>query len=167
MFSVSEICDLAIRIEKNGEKVYRQALAATEDPVLRELFRWLAEEESRHIQWFSRFREEHQRTGMVSADPVDSPELLNILGRETFSLNTPDLTSASPEEVIEKAVEFEQDTALFYGFIQAFVQDPAIRGELDEIIAEEERHAENLKKSLRKKIDEPLGDGHDAKKASR
>ena len=57
MFTLSEIIDLAIRIEKNGEKAYRKAQGEVSNPSLASMLQWLAEEEVEHEKWFTRLKE--------------------------------------------------------------------------------------------------------------
>ena len=53
MFSIQEILDLAIRLEKNGESVYRTAAAKLFRADLVSLLVWMADEEVKHARWFS------------------------------------------------------------------------------------------------------------------
>ncbi|EFK11805.1 conserved domain protein [delta proteobacterium NaphS2] len=50
MFNIWEIIEFAIRIEENGEKVYRDASTKVSDPSLVSMLHWLAEEEAQHIK---------------------------------------------------------------------------------------------------------------------
>ena len=43
MFNLRDVLDMAIQIERNGESVYRKALARTTDPDLVEMLAWMAE----------------------------------------------------------------------------------------------------------------------------
>ncbi|MBW1775894.1 MAG: rubrerythrin, partial [Deltaproteobacteria bacterium] len=52
MFSSNEIFDLAVRIEKNGEAFFRNAMEKVKAPSVRSLFEWLAEQEVKHREWF-------------------------------------------------------------------------------------------------------------------
>jgi rubrerythrin len=52
MFSVNEILDMAIQLEKNGESVYRNAVDKVKDPDLVSLLKWMADEEANHRHWF-------------------------------------------------------------------------------------------------------------------
>ena len=47
--------------------------------------------------------------------------------------------------MIETFIEFEKDTILFYQMLETFIQDDSALQELNEIVAEEERHIEKLK----------------------
>jgi len=95
MFAISEIYDLAIQIEKNGEAFYRDALKKFSHPGLNSLFQWLAEEEIEHQKWFI------QKKGALN-NPSESIDLVtiggkileNILGDQTFSLKEADLCNS-------------------------------------------------------------------------
>ena len=50
MFSLKDIIDIAVQIEQNGERVYRNAAGKIEDPSLRSLLQWLADEETQHVE---------------------------------------------------------------------------------------------------------------------
>ena len=50
MFSIKDIIDIAIHIERNGENIYKNAAKKTFDPSLNALLQRLAEEEGKHMQ---------------------------------------------------------------------------------------------------------------------
>ena len=52
MFSSNEIFDLAVRIEKNGEAFFRNAMKKVKASSFKSLFEWLAEQEVKHKEWF-------------------------------------------------------------------------------------------------------------------
>lgn len=150
MFSLRDVIEMAIQIEKNGEKVYRRALEKTSDLSLVSLLQHLADEEVRHIQWFSELAKEAETS-------VDDPRvekagrllLQRILGNQSFSLADADLSSMKGiEALLATAIEFERDTALFYEMVQSFVQDQDVSDQLDTIIKEEHQHARDLEKFL-------------------
>ncbi len=58
MFTIKEILDMAIRIEKNGEVVYRNAIEKISNPALVSLLKWMADEEVNHAKWFSKLKQE-------------------------------------------------------------------------------------------------------------
>ena len=57
MFNLRDVLDMAIKIERNGESVYRKALMRTNDPELVEMLTWMADEEARHANYFSDIRQ--------------------------------------------------------------------------------------------------------------
>ena len=58
MFTAFEVLDLAIRLEENGESVYRKAAGQASNPDIRELLLWMAEEEVKHARWFADLKKE-------------------------------------------------------------------------------------------------------------
>jgi len=156
MFSIREIFDLAIQIEKNGEKFYRDALKKISNPSLRSLLEWLADEEVKHQSWFS----ERKETVGTKVDDVELEEmggtiLQSILGDQSFSLKEADLSKIdNVEELLQLAIEFEKDSILFYEMIGSFIEDAETSEKLNEIIEEENRHIELLEDFEDKEMNE-------------
>jgi rubrerythrin len=143
MFTTDEIFDLAIRIERNGEKFYRDVISRAESAELREALQWLADEEVRHAQFFAKLKEEsknRERT-VPREDGVDNMLLQDLLGDRVFSLDDLDFSSLSDlRSLLRHAVEFEKDTILFFEMIKPFVEEDAAMEQLEAIIEEERRH---------------------------
>ena len=57
MFTLGEIIDLAIRIEKNGESTYRKAQKEVSSSKVSAMLEWLADDEAKHEKWFTELRE--------------------------------------------------------------------------------------------------------------
>ena len=146
MFSVREIFDLAIRIEKNGERFYRDAIKKSSNPSLKSLLEWLADQEAKHETWFSERKEMLDTKGNdLELEEMGSSILQGILGDQSFSLREADLSKIdSVEALIQLAVEFEKDSILFYEMIASLIGDDETSEKLNEIIAEENRHIELL-----------------------
>ena len=146
MFSLSEIYDLAIRIEKNGERFYREARERVSNEDLRSMLTRLADDEVKHEEFFAKKKE------VLALNPEDpemeeaaSTILQGILGDQTFSLreaNPADLKTV--ESLINLAIEFEKDTVLFYEVLTPLVTRSATLKGLEEIVQEEERHIQML-----------------------
>jgi rubrerythrin len=150
MFTARDVLDIALRLEKNSEQFYRRASEETPVAGLGPLFRSLADEESRHGRWFEELRQLPSGSSEDSGvQEVNGTRLQDFVGRQTFSLGEADLSSLETvEEVIELAIEFENDTIIFYEMLQAFVDDPEALARLDEIIAEERRHVQLLQEHV-------------------
>ena len=93
MFSAREVIDIAIRLEKNAEKYYRQALEKTTDPSVASLLNSLADEEAEHAQCL----EQLKQSVKISAKHSEMEELCdavlrNLIGDQKFSLNEVDLS---------------------------------------------------------------------------
>lgn len=154
MFSLSDVLDLARQIEKNGEAVYRSALARTSDPELAEMLEWMAEEESRHADHFSTLREQLQATGPNPLlEELGSAMLTGVVENRSFSLEEVDFTQIeSVTELIRVMIEFEKDTLSFYGVFRDFMADTGEIDELDRIIADEEEHIRRLESCREKNL---------------
>lgn len=147
VFSFEEVIDMAVQIEKNGEKVYLAAVDHTDNPRLKQLLEWMAEEERHHAKWFEGLK---QKSGILSDNEAlkEMSEALvrDYLGGQTFSLKEVDFSLvAGTDELIRIFIEFEKDTILFYDLLVAFVTDDAIKEKIRAIISEEETHVETLK----------------------
>ena len=146
MFSIREVFDLAIQIEKNGEQYYRDARQKISNPSLSSLLEWLADQEEKHLSWFSERKEGLETKGDdLELAEMSGSILQGILGDQSFSLKEADLSKIdNVEALIQLAIEFEKDSILFYEMIGSFIEDGETSEKLNEIIAEENRHIELL-----------------------
>ncbi len=153
MFTLSEIIEFAIRIEENGEKVYRDASAKISDPSLVLLLQWLADEELEHVRWFSELKKSIKEEDVdPQVGEMGQNLLLGIVGDQSFSLNEKDLSKiADLKEALKTALDFEKDTVVFYEMIASFVQENAALAKLNQIIQEEKRHVDHLSEFVHKK----------------
>ncbi len=146
MFRLTDIVNIAVQIEKNGEQSYRQAAEKATDPEIKETLLWMAEEEKRHRKWFESIKDNRD----VSSDHPDLEEmgkslLQDMIANETFSLEKEQLNKAENlQELFVQAKNFEDDTALFYEFLKGLIDDIVTASKLDMIIAEERAHAAKL-----------------------
>ncbi|MBW1788288.1 MAG: ferritin family protein [Deltaproteobacteria bacterium] len=151
MFTSREIIDLAVRIEKNGEAVYRKAMNEVSDLSLQSLLRRFADDEAEHTVWFSELlsRLPDGPAADEALQDMAKSILEGILGDQSFSLQEADFSRMEHvDQLIGTALEFEKDTILFYEMIGAMIQEPDIQARLREIIEEEQRHVRQLEKLL-------------------
>jgi len=150
MFSRAEIIDLAIQIEKNGEKVYRDALQKISDQSLSSLLEWLADEEVEHAKWFSDLKPTITEAAVdPDLEEMGKTMLQRGLGDQTFSLTEVDFSKIEQiEAVIKLAIEFERDTVVFYERIESLIEDEETMDHLKKIIEEENRHVQVLEELL-------------------
>ena len=157
MFTLAEIYDLGIRIEKNGEKFYREALKQAWSTPIAGMLKMLAEEEVKHVDFFEKRMDAlKQKRENPLLDEMGASMLKDILGNQTFSLKDTDVSTIKDvNELIAIAIEFEKDTILFYEMVGSFMTDDEARRELQEIIEEEERHVKLFESYGDKKIHLP------------
>jgi rubrerythrin len=158
MFTLSDIIDLAIRIEKNGEKTYRKAMDEVSDPILSSTLDRLAKDELEHEKWFVSFKASVEPTGIDPAlEEMGNIMLQGVLGDEAFSIAEADFSKINNvKALLDLSIEFEMDTILFYEMIGAFIEDEDIIKSLTEIIDEENRHVRLLQESLEKEYFPPV-----------
>ncbi|MFC1876064.1 ferritin family protein [Thermodesulfobacteriota bacterium] len=153
MFTSKEILDIALKIEQNGEAVYRQASHGLVNPDLAKRLIWMADEEARHAEWFMKLQADlGTHNNRIAVDEMNSDILHDLIGEQNFTLQDIDFTDVSDmRNLMDIFIEFEKDGILFYEMLRTFIKDPDVLESLDQIIAEEYRHIETLQemKSLR------------------
>lgn len=151
MFSLKDIMDIAVQIERNGERVYRHAAGIMEDSSLRSLLQWLADEEARHMKWFEALIDKVPETGDFPEEEKMGRALLqDAVGTKSFTLEGADFSSMETiEDLLNLAIEFENDTVLFYKMLQPLIEDQKTLEQLHTIIQEENNHARRLRAFLK------------------
>ena len=150
MFLIHEILDLAIRLEENGESVYRNAMDKASKPDLVSLLKWMADEEVKHARWFSNLK---QKVVTDSINPfmaeIGREIFGDMLGKKSFSHQDVDFSKVERvEDLIAIFIEFEKDTVLFYQTLKPFIEDKDTLTHLEQIIAEENNHIDMLNNFL-------------------
>ena len=150
MFTATELLDMAIKLENNGEAVYRSALAKVKKPELISLLEWMADEEVQHARFFSELKLKLETNQVNPFMEEMSRELFDdLLGNQNFSLKEVDFSSIdNTDELIAVFIEFEKDSVIFYKVLEPFVQAPVAREHLRKIIDEENLHIRQLQKFI-------------------
>ena len=146
MFSTGEILDLAVRIEQNGEAVYRDACVMLSNPELISLLNWMADEEAKHAKWFSGLKDQLEtHSANLFVEEMSRELFSEMLGEKSFSHKEVDFSRvADADELIAIFIEFEKDTILFYEILEPFIEDDQTLADLKKIIAEENNHISRL-----------------------
>ena len=150
MFSIQEILDLAIRLENNGESVYRHAVDEVSEPELVSLLRWMADEELQHARWFSELKRKFKTHSVELFMAEMSREVFaDFLGEKSFSHQDVDFSKIDRvSDLVAVFIEFEKDTILFYETLKPFIEDNDTLNNLEKIIAEENKHIAQLHQFL-------------------
>jgi len=150
MFSIQEILDLAIRLENNGESVYRHAVDEVSEPELVSLLRWMADEELQHARWFSELKRKFKSHSVELFMAEMSREVFaDFLGEKSFSHQDVDFSKIDRvSDLVAVFIEFEKDTILFYETLKPFIEDNDTLNNLEKIIAEENKHIAQLHQFL-------------------
>jgi len=158
MFTMGEIIDLAIRIENNGEKIYRKAKDEASSPLIGSMLQWLADDEAEHGKWFVELRKDvNTETEDPKLEEMGNEILQNVLGDQAFSMNEADFSRIEDmRSLLELSLEFEKDTIIFYEMLREFIADEKTLRGLEKIIEEEKRHVKHLEDFIEKKEVLPL-----------
>lgn len=148
-FSLTEVMEMAITIEKAGRSYYEGVAKKTKDLEMKELFSFLAAEEARHEK---RFKDLAER---VRVSPYSlfgkweeiKPYLQVITDSHFFAGSDKMIKQTErarePKEILEYAISFEKETILFYYEILGLVRGDD-QNIVQEIIAEERTHIKRL-----------------------
>jgi rubrerythrin len=148
-FSLAEVLEMAITLEKKGRVYYENIASRTKDSEMRELFLFLAREEMRHEERFKALAEK------VKASPESLPAkweevrpYLQVITDSRFFAGEDKAirkqeSAEAVSEIFEYAIRFEKDTILFYQEIRGLVSvsDQKV---VEEIIEEEKSHIRRL-----------------------
>jgi rubrerythrin len=144
LLSGNEVLSLAMEIEKSGYAFYRTVAGDTPDAALRELFTFLAGEESRHYEFF---RGLQSQSGDFAVDQEEWEETSRYIRATTdgrFFIGENRAIQAargagSAREAIGTALSFEKDTLLYFHEILA-ISPARSQDAARKIVDEEKRH---------------------------
>ncbi len=147
MFTLTDICNIAIQIEKNGAETYLNASKTAKDPELAEVLAWMAREEENHAGWFESIKSDKKLTAeQMKMEAVGKSLLLEIVQNNTFSLDNDMLQNTTElAGIIAQSIEFEEDTILFYEILLDLLGNDETIEKLKFIIQEERNHIKKLK----------------------
>lgn len=157
-WSPEEILDIAVRVEKNGQKFYEALEKKSEDEKLQSTWRYLKEQETEHEKIFSEMLEKANNylvfeygsgeyeafLKAIASEYIFTPELIKEKIQKTFN---------SDLEAVDFALNMEKESILVYSALEDYVIEDR-RKILKKIIAEEQKHfitLTDLKKQLIKK----------------
>lgn len=148
-FSGLEVIEMAIRTEENGEKFYTSHAEKAEVESVKSLFSYLANEEAKHIEDFSKLYDTVKETGeTIFGDYEEFKAYMGTFADSKFLTNfTAEADkikdSTNVQEVIEFAIGFEKETLLFYYGLLEFISEKG-RDIVKNIIEQEKAHVEKL-----------------------
>ena len=148
IFSGSEIVELGVQIEVNGYDFYSVLSGKAKNKKAKEVFKYLAAEEKKHIARFQEILDMVQKYEPKEAYPTEYFSYMNSLaGTYVFTKkgkgsliakNTKD-----EKEAIDLGIGFEKDSIKFYEGMKK-AAPPESNNIVDMIIAEEEEHINKL-----------------------
>ncbi len=158
MFTMDDLLEIAIKMEKNGESVYNNAIKKVKNKDLKSLLEWMANEEASHAKWFA----DQKNSLSLEMDEAHLKEMVpqalqDMMGDKTLSLNEVNFSKIKNEsQLLETFIGFENDTILFYELLEMFIEEDTVLNGLKKIILEEKKHIEKLSTMMSSLTDDSL-----------
>lgn len=148
IFAGSEIVEIGIQIEKNGRDFYSTLAMNSNNPKVKEICKYLAEEEDKHIAAFQKIFDSVEKYEPASAYPGEYFAYMNALAsgyvftqKEKGKIIAESIKS--DKEALKRAIGFEKDSIVFYEGMKRVVPEYD-QNILKELIAQEESHLAQL-----------------------
>jgi rubrerythrin len=153
-FSVSELINIAIGIERRGITFYDIMSRSTDNETAREVFQSLTDMEREHIQIFEDMLSEAEKYPSETLNDEYAGYLQSLIDTAVFTddMITSEMATQADSDIqaLELGISAEKDSILFYYQMRELVPRPVLPL-MDRIIAEEKSHLRQLseiKKSL-------------------
>jgi len=150
VFNADEIFEMALQIERNGEKFYRESAKRIKDSDARDLLTKLADMEIEHQKVF-----QGMRTALTPADqkamtfdPNNEAGLYLASLANTRVFFEKDIDTSQLQGIFKSALAAEKDSIAFYLGMKDLAPTGSGRDKIEEIIREEMRHVRLLGEKL-------------------
>jgi len=147
--NASDIVDLAMQVEKNGEAFYRTVAKECKSAETRALFEDLAVQETKHYATFSKLAQAVREKPLMTDEEWDSYlKYLNATVDSAFFQGSDKALAAArkvkdEQEAVRMAIAFEKETLLFFYDLRDAIQG-SDRSFVEKIVAEEKSHVLRL-----------------------
>lgn len=160
-FNADEVFEMGMDVERNGEAYYRKAAEKVDDPEVKDILIFLADEEQKHFQTFRKLRESlpAKATTTVTQDPEDQEALyLEALVKSRLFNSEKEAeriaSSVKGEvEALKTALTFEKDTILFFMHMKEMTREDLGKDKIDMLIEEEHSHVVKISEIIRNVMD--------------
>ena len=144
VFGISEIVGMGIQIEKNGKDFYEALLARSKDNRAKEIFKFLAGEEEKHIAAFQKMLDSVHRYEPPESYPGEYFAYMHALASEyVFTREGMGKETAKnikgDQEGIELGIKAEKDSIIFYEGMKEMVPEQQTKV-INALIAQEKDH---------------------------
>lgn len=148
-FSGYEVIRAAMQVERNGHRFYSTMAEKAGEPMLRELFSWLAQDEVEHLRRLNSLEEKFDESEFWDNADEFAPYLQQFRDNEIFP-STGSLEKVMQEEhadlkVLDLAIEAEDKFAAYFRKAEASARSSDGKEAFAWLAGEEERHAKVLR----------------------
>ncbi|OAA30117.1 hypothetical protein AT15_00965 [Kosmotoga arenicorallina S304] len=153
MFSAHEILDIALNIENEGIKFYRELAEKAKDESAKSTFEFLVSQEKEHIITFRELLKRFEKEAQELVNWDEATEYLKTLSEQKVFPSASTLIekfkNSTPEEVVKYSIEREKDTVIFYYDLLDMIADNEAKEAVKKIIKEEKKHVVILRDLLK------------------
>lgn len=151
-FTAKDIFDMAVRIEQNGAKFYRDAAESIDDQAHKDLLLELAGMEDDHEKTFKNMeadlKKEEKQSNVFDPDDMAGQYLKALADHRVFFEK--ELDFSSMRTILKDAIAAEKDSIIFYTGMKEAVPGEKGKARIDKIIKEEMGHITRLTRELKK-----------------
>ena len=150
VFNADEIFEMALQIERNGEKFYRDSAKKVKEPEARDLLARLAGMEIEHQKIFRGMKAALTAADKkaMTFDPNNEAGLYLASLANTKVFFEKDIDTAKLEGIFRSALAAEKDSIAFYLGMKDLVPLGSSKDKIEDIIKEEMRHIRILGERL-------------------
>ena len=153
-FSGFEVIRAAKEVEKNGHRFYSTMSERAEDPMLKELFTWLAQDEVEHLKRLNQLESKYEDGAFAEHEEEFLPYLSRFADDKIFPdaerLEAVLQTDTADIQALEMAIEAEEKFAEYFQKAAEMAQTDDGREAFGWLAGEEVRHATILKERREK-----------------
>lgn len=145
-YTRSELIEMAVQVERAGEKFYRGSASKVQGAAAKDLLGSLANDERRHAQVFLQLlakgaREETRGITPEEARPYIESLVATSVLKYLVEGKVPSLVTTG--DILDFALGFEKETLLFYYSIRDYLSSAAVTV-VDRVILEEKDHVQRI-----------------------
>ena len=148
-FSGFEVIRAAKEVEKNGHRFYSTMAERASDPMLKELFAWLAQDEVEHLRRLNQLEVKYQDGSFSDCEEEFLPYLSQFSDAKIFPdsarLEAVLKTADADLQALDMAIEAEEKFAEYFQRASTLALSADGKEAFDWLAGEEERHAKLLK----------------------
>ncbi len=147
MDKVKQVMETAIQMEKDGIKYYSDAAKNTESKLAEKMFKFLIEDEKRHIEKLKQVAKEESIDNVGKTESVKTAEKIKTIFSSAGSADKKTTASSDEAEVLSHAIGMEEKGISYY--TEQSIELEGKAAELCRLIAEEEKiHRDLLQNTL-------------------
>ena len=144
-FSIVETLKIARKLEKEGIRFYETLLEKTIDPTVKEVIRYLLNEEKDHLKLFEKLLEREDAEALDN----DGEDMLDSVDDGVFVLPPKEEWAVDFDAAMQLGIAIEKRSLAFYLEVVKYTESEESKKILKKIIAEERKHWEELKRCLK------------------